>query len=333
MACLKNKNKTDIRRLQISVFFIIIQGMISVVFPAYNEEHNVKELYFRLKKALDFICEEYEIIAVDNGSDDSTLERLKELSPIKIIVIARNIGQTAGLDAGINNANGDIIVLIDADLQNDPVDISALIIKLNEGYDVVSGWRMNRQDKIIRKIISRCANWLTYKITGLHLHDYGCALKAYRKEFLQNIVLYGETHAFLPAILFMRGARVAEIPVNHYPRKTGVSKISPSKLFKNIADLFAIRFLYHNMGRPMVFFGGWGFLSIVLGILTAIAAIILKLAHIRNLAQTPLPVVSSFLVITGFVLFMGGFLAEMITKMYFEDKSKKPYIVREIIKQ
>lgn len=307
--------------------------MISVVFPAYNEEDNVEQLHYRIKKALDSISEEYEIVAVDNGSTDSTLERLKKLTPIKIVVVAKNIGQTAGLDAGIKNSEGDIIILMDADLQNDPADTSKLISKLNEGYDIVSGWRINRQDKMSRRIVSRLANWLTYKVTGLYLHDYGCALKAYRREILYGITLYGETHSFLPAILFMKGARVAEVPVNHHPRRAGMSKISFGKLFKNLADLASVRFLYYHMTRPLVFFGGWGFASIMLGFITAIIALVLKFLHIRNLSQTPLPVLASLFIITGFILFMWGFLGEMVARIYFENKDKAPYIIKDVIKK
>ncbi|RJQ32478.1 glycosyltransferase [Candidatus Parcubacteria bacterium] len=306
--------------------------MISIIFPAYNEEDNVNLLHARIKEAMVSVGMEYEIIAVDNGSTDGTLRKLKELSPIKIIEIAKNINQTTGIDAGIKNAEGDIIILIDGDRQNDPADIPKLLNKLNEGFDIVSGWRLKREDIWLRRFVSLLANWITYKMTGLRLHDYGCALKAYRKDILNNISLYGETHAFLPAILFMKGAMVAEIPVNHFPRINGKSKVKFSGLFKNIGDLLSVVFLQKHMRRPLVFFGTWGITSIFLGIIAAIAAIALKILQVRNLAQTPLPVIASLFFIMGFIFFMWGFLGEMMAKIYFEGKDRTPYLIRRITK-
>ena len=195
--------------------------MISVVFPAYNEEDNVSGLHAAIKKVLDGYGEEYEIIAVENGSTDGTLAKLKRLSPVKIIAIAKNIGQTAGLDAGLKAARGDVVVTLDADLQNDPSDIPNLVKKIREGYDVVSGWREERHDNFGRRLLSRSANWLTRKATGLYLHDHACALKAYRKKVLEGVHLYGEMHVFLPALLYGRGAKVAGTVVAPHARTQG----------------------------------------------------------------------------------------------------------------
>jgi glycosyltransferase involved in cell wall biosynthesis len=306
--------------------------MISIIFPAYNEEGNVKELHASIKKTLDSMGENYEIVAVDNGSTDFTLERLKQLSPIKIIVIAKNIGQTAGLDAGIRNAEGDIIVFIDADLQNDPQDIPKLISKLREGYDVVSGWRWDRKDPFDRRVLSRFANWLTSKISGLYLHDSACALKAYRREVLASVHLYGEMHVFLPAYLHMRGAKVAEIPVKHHARKHGISKHHFMKAVKDIFDLVTIKFLTGSMtSRPLVFFGGIGAISGLLGCIVGMIAFYLKLAGIYNFGQTPLLPVSIFFILSGIMFFMLGFLAELMLRTYFETNKKTPYVIKERI--
>lgn len=305
--------------------------MISVVFPAYNEEDNVTELHRRIKETLIQLGEPYEIIAVDNGSQDATLERLKHLSPARIVVLAKNLGQTAGLDAGIKAAKGDIIVTLDADLQNDPDDIPRLITKLNEGYDVVSGWRVDRADTLGRKVLSRLANWLTYKVTGLYLHDHACALKAYRAIFLKDVNLYGEMHVFLPAILFAQGAKIAEIPVKHHERKRGISKHNFIKAIKDLGDLATIKFISGYMLRPFIFFGGWGAASIFLGFLIVGTSIVLKIMHIRNFGQTPLPIIATLFITLGFLLFMLGFIAEMLIRIYYETKHERPYKIREVI--
>lgn len=305
--------------------------MISVVFPAYNEEDAVEALHRKTKDACIRLGVPYEIVAVENGSGDRTLERLRRLSPVIIVVVAKNLGQTAGLDAGIKAARGDIIITMDADLQNDPNDIARLISTLDEGYDVVSGWRVNRRDSFGRKILSRAANWLTYKVTGLYLHDSACALKAYRAAFLRDINLYGEMHVFLPAILFLRGARVAEIPVTHHERLTGVSKHNFVKAIKDIGDLATIKFISGYMLRPFIFFGGWGAASIVLGFLAAAASVILKILEIRNFGQTPLPIVATLFILLGFLLLMLGFIAEMLIRIYYETRHERPYKIREVI--
>ena len=305
--------------------------MISIVFPAYNEEDNVEELHRRLKAVLSSLGEPFEIIAVENGSSDKTLEKLKKLHPVKIIVFPRNYGQTSALDAGIHSARGEIIVTLDADLQNDPQDIPKMIAKMKEGYDVVAGWRQTRQDSLGRKILSRLANWLTRRVLGLNLHDYACALKAFKKEFIDGVHLYGEMHVFLPAILASRGARVAEIPVRHHERKAGLSKHFFGKAVKDIADLMTVKFLFNYAARPLLFFGGWGIVSVIVAVLLAAGALFSVYREGIHIIESPfLPLASIFLIL-GFIMFMIGFLAELILRVYYEGRKETPYVVREII--
>lgn len=305
--------------------------MISVIFPAYNEAKNVEALHKRIYETLKKIGDNFEIIAIDDGSIDNTLEELKKLSPITIISFAKNKGQSAALDAGIKRSRGEIVVTIDADLQNNPEDIPALVDKLKEGYDVVSGWRYKRHDSLSRKAISQFANWLTSQITGLLLHDSAGPLKVIRRNVLEGINLYGEMHSFLPAILYARGARVTEIPVGHSRRASGLSKYHPTKLMKSFADLLVVKFMSDYMARPFLFFGGWGLVSIFLGIISAVSSIILKLLGLFHLSQTPLPTLAALFVVVGVILVMIGFLAEIVLRIYYENKNTTPYIVKTII--
>jgi len=305
--------------------------MISIVVPVYNEEANVTILYGKIVAVMERFGEPYEIIFSDNVSTDKTLEKLKLLPQVIILRLARNYGQTSNLDAAIHEAKGDIIITMDGDLQNDPEDIPNLVGKIREGYDVVSGWRQERNDSLGRRILSRSANWLTAKVTGLALKDSACALKAYKREVLQDIHLYGEMHVFLPALLYMRGARVAEIPVRHHARQFGVSKHYFMKAVKDISDLITIKFLSSMNGRPLVFFGGAGVISIGLGFITTLISIYLKLTHVRNFGQTPLPIFTIFLVLSGFIFLMLGFLAELMLRIYYETGNKTPYTIKEKI--
>ena len=305
--------------------------MISIVVPVYNEEANVTILYGKIVAVMERFGEPYEIIFSDNVSTDKTLEKLKLLPQVIILRLARNYGQTSNLDAAIHEAKGDIIITMDGDLQNDPEDIPNLVGKIREGYDVVSGWRQERNDSLGRRILSRSANWLTAKVTGLALKDSACALKAYKREVLQDIHIYGEMHVFLPALLYMRGARVAEIPVRHHARQFGVSKHYFMKAVKDISDLITIKFLSSMNGRPLVFFGGAGVISIGLGFITTLISIYLKLTHVRNFGQTPLPIFTIFLVLSGFIFLMLGFLAELMLRIYYETGNKTPYTIKEKI--
>lgn len=303
--------------------------MISIVIPVYNEEENVALLHEKIVEAVQPLNEPYEVIFVDDGSTDSTVEKIKTLRPVKIIVLTMDFGQTSALDAGIHEAKGNIIITMDGDLQNDPSDIPALVAKIKEGFDVVSGWRKERLDTAGRRTLSRLANWLTTKMTGLKLHDSACALKAYRREVIASVHLYGEMHVFLPAYLHSRGARVTEIPVKHHDRQFGISKHYFMKAVKDIFDLLTIKFLATMTGRPLLFFGGMGLVSMVLGVITSIIAVYLKIVHLRNFGQTPLPILSVFFILSGIILFMLGFLAELILRVYFETNKKTPYVIRE----
>ncbi len=305
--------------------------MISIVIPVYNEEENIVLLYSNIVSVMDKMNESYEVIFSDNASTDKTVSILKTLPKVKLILLARNYGQTSNLDAAIHEAQGSIIVTMDGDLQNDPEDIPGLIKKIREGYDVVSGWRKERNDLFSRRFLSRLANWLTAKVTGLYLNDSACALKAYKSEVLKGIHLYGEMHVFLPAYLYMRGAKVIEVPVKHHERKFGVSKHHFMKAVKDISDLLTIKFLASMNGRPLVFFGGIGVVSITLSVLTAFISIYMKIAAIRNFGQTPLPIVTLFFVLSGIIFVLLGFIAELMLRIYFETNNKTPYIIREII--
>lgn len=305
--------------------------MISIIIPVYNEEKNVAILHGKILDAMQNLAEPYEVIFVDDGSTDNTLPALKLLPRAKIIVLSMDFGQTSALDAGIHDAKGDIIVTMDGDLQNDPADIPKLVSKIREGYDVVSGWRQERNDSFGRRILSKFANWLTAKMSGLYLHDSACAIKAYRREVLQSVRLYGEMHVFLPAYLYSRGAKVAEVPVIHHARQHGISKHYFFKAVKDIFDLLTIKFLTGMTGRPLVFFGGIGAVSIIVGFLVACVSVYLKITHIRNFGQTPLLILSIFFILSGILFFMLGFLAELTLRVYFETNKKTPYIIKERI--
>jgi len=305
--------------------------MISIVVPVYNEEENVTLLYQKIVEAMRTMGEDFEVLFVDDGSTDQTVARLKALSKVKIIILSMDFGQTSALDAGIHDAAGEIIITMDGDLQNDPADIPRLVTKMREGYDVVSGWRQDRNDSAGRRWLSRLANGLTARITGLFLHDSACAMKAYRREVVQAIHLYGEMHVFLPAYLYGRGAKVAEIPVIHHARQFGVSKHYFMKAIKDLFDLMTIKFLVTMTGRPLLFFGGIGVFSFAAGIITALVSIYLKVMALRNFGQTPLPIFTIFFVLSGIIFFMMGFLAELILRVYFETNKKTPYTIKERI--
>ncbi len=305
--------------------------MISIVIPVYNEEENVALLHEQIVQVMDGLGEQFEVIFVDDGSTDDTLVELKKLSRIKIVVLSMDFGQTSALDAGIHDAQGDIIITMDGDLQNDPRDIPKMISKIREGYDVVAGWRKNRGDSFGRRALSRLANWLTGRVTGLKLNDSACALKAFRREVIQNVRLYGEMHVFLPGYLYGHGARVAEIPVTHHERKFGVSKHYFLKAVKDISDLMTIKFLVTMSGRPLLFFGGVGMLSAFFSVVVAGVSVYLKVAGIRNFGQTPLPILVIFFALSSIIFVMLGFVAELILRVYFETNKKTPYFIRERI--
>lgn len=306
--------------------------MISVIFPAFNEAKNIAELHGRIFKAMSDLDHPFEIVAVNDGSTDKTQEELEKLSFLRIIQLAYRSGQTAALDAGIHAARGDIILTLDADLQNDPEDIAKMYIKLQEGYDAVVGWRRERLDTAGRRIYSRLANWLAHKVLGVHFHDYACALKMFKKEFLQGVRLYGEMHVFLGAILYYRGARIAEVSVRHHDRKANLSKHTVFKATKDLADLFTIKFIMRT-ARPLLLFGGFGLGSWGLAFIFVVWSIILKILEVRDFSQTPLPVIASLFVILGFVSIMTGFLAELVLRSYYEGTNHTVYRIKKIIER
>lgn len=312
---------------------------ISVFLPVFNEEPNLRPLHEKLDQALAQLGRTAEIIYVDDGSSDESLSVLRELarrdSRVRVIALRRNYGQTPAMSAGIHAARGDVLIPMDADMQNDPADIKRLLNKLDEGYDVVSGWRKDRHDPLItRKVPSRIANWLISKIGGVPLHDYGCSLKAYRRESLADVHLYGEMHRFIPIYASWSGARVTEIPVEHHPRTMGKSKYGLSRTIKVVFDLMTIKFMASYQTKPLYVFGWAGLLSFAVSFLCAVLAFLMKYAswpHHADFVQTPLPVMTMVLLVMGVQFFLMGLLAEMLVRTYHESQAKPIYAVRERI--
>jgi glycosyltransferase involved in cell wall biosynthesis len=309
---------------------------ISVFLPVFDEEPNLRLLHEKLDQALTKLGRTAEIIYVDDGSRDGSLAVLRELAErderVRAVSLKRNYGQTAAMAAGIDAARGRVLIPMDADLQNDPADIARLLDKLDEGYDVVSGWRKNRQDKLItRKIPSMLANRLISWIGGVPLHDYGCSLKAYRRESLEDVRLYGEMHRFIPIYASWAGARVTEIPVEHHARIMGKSKYGLSRTIKVIFDLMTIKFMASYQTKPIYIFGTFGFLSFFVSLIAAVWALILKLAHKADFIQTPLPIIAIVMFAVGIQFLLMGLLAEMLVRTYHESQSKRIYAVRERI--
>ena len=301
---------------------------LSILIPVYNEEGNLSLLYEKLAIALKKAGKPYEMIFVDDGSSDGSLEILQDLRArnpnIKVISFSRNFGQTAALSAGIDFSKGDIIVPIDGDLQNDPEDILALLRKIGEGYDVVSGWRKDRKDPFLtRRLPSMVANKIISWIGGVSLHDYGCTLKAYRRDILKNIRLYGEMHRFIPIYAQWIGGRVTEIPVRHAHRGAGSSKYGMSRVFKVILDLMVVKFLLSYSQKPIYVFGGIGLLMILAAFLSGGYAIYLKLFKEVSFILTPLPLLCVLLLVLGSLSILMGFLAEILTRTYYESQGKQ----------
>ena len=310
--------------------------MISVVIPAYNEEENIPILYEKLKKVLDSLGEDYEIIFVDDGSTDRTYEVLKGIAQkdkkVKVIRFRRNFGQTAAMYAGFEHAKGDIIITMDADLQNDPEDIPRLLEKMKEGYDIVSGWRKDRKDPFLsRKLPSMIANWIISKVTGVHLHDYGCTLKAYKADIAKQYRLYGDMHRFLPALAKRFGAKITEIPVKHHPRLYGKSKYGIGRTIRVILDIFLVKFLNEYITRPLYVFGGIGLILFIVGFLIELYLTVLKLFFGQDIGHRPLLILGVLLILSGIQLISTGIIAELIVRTYYESKGEKPYIIQEKI--
>jgi glycosyltransferase involved in cell wall biosynthesis len=309
---------------------------LSVVVPIYNEEENLRLLHERLLDELGKLGRSYEIIYVDDGSTDRSPQILTDIAQgtaaVRAIVFRRNFGQTAALQAGIEHSVGDVLVFLDGDLQNDPADIGRLLDALGEGYDVVSGWRSDRKDSRTRTIPSRIANGLISWVTGVHLHDYGCTLKAYRREVLQYVKLYGEMHRFIPAVASWAGASITEVKVRHHPRRFGRSKYGISRTLRVLLDLITVKLLGSYSTKPIYLFGFVGFVLWVMAILSFLLVVIQKLLPPYPWAHNnPLLLLSVFLAIVGMQFVLMGLLAELTIRTYHESQSKPTYVIRRIV--
>jgi len=309
---------------------------ISIVIPVYNEEDNLKELHAKLIDVLPSITENYEIIFVDDGSTDNSFNILKELNKknkkVKAIKFRRNFGQSAAISAGFDYSKGDVIITMDGDLQNDPRDIPKLLEKIYEGYDIVSGWRADRKDPFLtKKLPSKFSNWLASRLTGVKLHDFGCTLKAYRREVVENINLYGEMHRYIPALASWMGISIAEVKVRHHPRQHGKSKYGITRLMRGMLDLITVKFLLSYSTRPLQLFGIPGIISFFVGFVIGVYLTIGKLFFGMSLADRPLLLLAVLLIFLGVQFITMGLLGEIITRTYYEVQGKPIYAVKEII--
>ena len=309
---------------------------LSVVIPVYNEEESLELLYSKLSDSLDKLNRTWELILIDDGSRDRSwalLEGIAARDPrVRCVRFVRNFGQTAALSAGIDYASGDIIIPMDADLQNDPADIINLLQKLDEGFDVVSGWRKDRQDELFTRLIpSWTANKLISVISGVRLHDYGCSLKAYRREVIKDVRLYGEMHRFVPIYANWMGARVTEIPVTHHARQFGKSKYGLSRTVKVVLDLILVKFLSSYATKPIHVFGTMGLLSVLAGILAFTWMVILKFFYATSFIETPLPVLVAMCFLLGVQFVFMGLLAEINVRTYHESQGKSIYVVKNVL--
>jgi glycosyltransferase involved in cell wall biosynthesis len=322
----------------LSNIFKADQLQLSIVTPVYNEIESLPYLIAKINQVMAENNYSYELICIDDGSTDGTTELLKKLAleteNLKGIILRKNYGQTPAMAAGFQNAKGQIIISLDADLQNDPQDIPLLLEKLAQGYDLVSGWRKNRQDNTLTRLIpSKLANLLIGEVTGVKLHDYGCSLKAYRAELLADMNLYGELHRFLPALAFIEGGKITEIPVNHHPRKFGQSKYGLSRTFRVLMDLLTIWFMKKFLTRPMHVFGSWGLISIFLGLILGSYLTFIKFGLNRHIGDRPLLILVVILLISGVQLFSFGLLGELLMRTYHESQGRPIYRVREIVEK
>jgi glycosyltransferase involved in cell wall biosynthesis len=309
---------------------------LSVVVPIYNEVDSIPHLVESIATVLQTHQLDYEIICVDDGSKDGSTDVLTHLArtrdDLKAVILRRNYGQTPAMAAGFNHATGEVIVTLDGDLQNDPADIPLLLGKLNEGYDLVSGWREKRQDDKVKRLLpSKIANWLIGKVTGVKLHDYGCSLKAYRSELIADMNLYGELHRFLPALAYIEGAKITEIPVNHHARRFGKSKYGLGRTLRVVMDLLTVFFMKKFLTRPMHIFGSSGLLSMFLGIVLGSYLSILKLVFQQSIGDRPLLILAVLFFLTGVQLFCFGLLAEVLMRTYHESQKRPIYRVRQVV--
>ena len=309
---------------------------ISVIVPIYNEQESIAPLCEGLFGVLDDIGRRFEVICINDGSADGSIAALQQVAAqrneLRIVNFRRNYGQTAAMMAGIDYASGNIIVSIDADLQNDPRDIPALLAKMDEGFDVVSGWRKDRQDAAVRRnFVSRVANRIISQISGVRLHDFGCTLKAYRREVVKDVRLYGEMHRFVPIYASWMGARVCEIPVRHHARKFGKSKYGLERILKVILDLVVVKFLDRYLVKPIYVFGGFGLLSLLISFLLTLTMIWLKFFEGVSMIQTPLPLLAALTFLVGVQSILLGLIAEILVRTYFEARERRAYSVRDTV--
>ncbi len=311
---------------------------LSVVVPIYNEAESVEALVKAIANSVRETQLSYEIICVDDGSKDGSTQVLTNLAQkrvdLKAVILRRNYGQTPAMAAGFGLAKGKVIVTLDGDLQNDPADIPMLLAKLNEGYDLVSGWRKNRQDAALTRLLpSKIANLIIAKVTGVRLHDYGCSLKAYRSELVADMNLYGELHRFLPALAYIEGARIAEVPVRHHARRFGQSKYGLGRTIRVVMDLLTVFFMKKFLTRPMHVFGLGGVISLAAGIAMGAYLTIVKLFFNQNIGDRPLLILAVLLVITGVNLFCFGLVTELLMRTYHESQRRPIYRIRDVFGQ
>jgi glycosyltransferase involved in cell wall biosynthesis len=312
---------------------------LSIVVPVYNEVQNLLPLHRKIHAALqDMPGRCWEMILVDDGSTDGSLQTIEELASLDpehvcVVELRRNFGQTAAIAAGIDHSQGEVIVLLDADLQNDPQDIPMLVDKIDQGYDVVSGWRKQRQDKFWTRVLpSRIANWLISTVTGVHLHDYGCTLKAYRREVLKGFRLYGEMHRFIPAYAYSVGAKMIEVPVSHHPRQYGKTKYGLNRTLKVILDLFTVKFLISYANKPIYLFGGAGVFLIAISGAVLFFLMVRKFTLGIDILPSPLLQMSAMVMILGSQSILMGLIAELLARTYHESQQKPTYTVRKVIR-
>ncbi len=314
----------------------IASKSLSVVIPVFNEEDNIEALCSKTISSLNQLGHPWEIIFIDDGSTDTSYEKLEEIaygqSSLKVIRFVRNFGQTAALAAGIDFAKGEIIIPMDADLQNDPADIGKLLDKLDEGYDVVSGWRKERHDEFITRLIpSWVANKIISIISGVQLHDYGCSLKVYRREVIQDVKLYGEMHRFVPIYASWEGAKVTEIPITHYARRFGKSKYGISRTFKVVLDMFTVKFLSSYFTKPIYVFGMAGFLCLGISLAAFAWMVVLKYFYNTTFVETPLPILVAMFFVVSIQFMLMGILAEIMMRTYHESQNKRIYKVKSAL--
>jgi len=313
-------------------------ALVSVLIPVFNEQGSIEACYTEVTAVLEQWGRRYEIVFVNDGSRDRTAELLDGIARadprVRVVHFRTNYGQTAAITAAIDYSEGAILVPMDADLQNDPADIPALVAALEDGYDVVSGWRRNRQDASFSRVLpSRCANWLISHVSGVPLHDYGCSLKAYRRDVIADVRLYGEMHRFIPIYAHMNGGKVTEMVVSHRPRRSGQSKYGLERIVKVLLDLLVVKFFLSYASKPIYVFGGVGLLCLLGSLVPAAMAVFYKLAggdlH-KDFVETPLPIVAATLVLVGVLAILQGIIAEVLVRTYFESQGRRPYLVKGV---